>query len=306
MKSELKALAESILSDIANDATLANILLKTKVFAAKIHDMEMLNWVSDELNGYKDKIPEYRKIKAGIKVDLRKQNKVENDVEFPMYLLNNYEELNKLLSYIPVSLPISEIESMRENNGAGVIFDDIPSMLWCYTIQYYRGGIRRAYQYSTVAAVCSILVFVKSLLLDYFLKISDNEEIKFSSLIKRDAETTINNINNINASIVNTGGGSINTGAVSSVVGNGNNVDTCHTKEISEILAKLDTLMEIINSAEYNEISADIKSELKREVPSNKFLKRCFQAIGGLVTGVTSGVVANQISPLVSSALALL
>ena len=105
---------------------------------------------------------------------------------------------------------------------------------------------------------------------------------------------------------MNTGDGTISTGSVTTVIGNNNTVDTLHVKDLSEIMQKLDALMAESNSEEYNEISADIKSELEKKAPSGKLLKRCFQAIGGLVSGVLSGVAANQLTPLITSALSML
>lgn len=60
MNESTKQLAESILSDITSDASIAIILLKSKVFAAKNNDKELLEWVELELKGYEQNPPEYR------------------------------------------------------------------------------------------------------------------------------------------------------------------------------------------------------------------------------------------------------
>ena len=52
MDENIKKLAESILSDITSDASIANILLKAKVFATKYHDNDLQKWVANELRGY--------------------------------------------------------------------------------------------------------------------------------------------------------------------------------------------------------------------------------------------------------------
>lgn len=52
MDENIKNLAESILSDITSDVSIANILLKAKVFAAKYNDKDLLKWVANELRGY--------------------------------------------------------------------------------------------------------------------------------------------------------------------------------------------------------------------------------------------------------------
>lgn len=303
MAKDLKTLAESILSDITSDVAITNILLKTKVFAAKIGDKELLECVSNELNGYKDAPPEYRIINAGVKVDIHRGSQEILGYTYPVDMVKD-EKIRDRLYHIAIHNPISEIESIGKSDESGSINLDIPTWIWNNHMQHcINGYIQRAYQYVSITSVRSVLVFIKSLLIDYFLKISDNEEIKFNSLIKKEMPTTINNIN---ASIVNTGDGTISTGSVTTVIGNNNTVDTLHVKDLSEIMQKLDALMAESNSEEYNEISADIKSELEKKAPSGKLLKRCFQAIGGLVSGVLSGVAANQLTPLITSALSML
>ena len=70
MDENIKKLAESILSDITSDASIANILLKAKVFATKYHDNDLQKWVANELRGYENNLPKYRIIDAGVKVDI--------------------------------------------------------------------------------------------------------------------------------------------------------------------------------------------------------------------------------------------
>ena len=57
MDENIKNLAESILSDITSDVSIANILLKAKVFAAKYNDKDLLIWVANELRVYEKNRP---------------------------------------------------------------------------------------------------------------------------------------------------------------------------------------------------------------------------------------------------------
>lgn len=52
-----KKLAENILEDLMNNGAISDILLKTKIFAFKRGDNELLSWISKELNGYEDETP---------------------------------------------------------------------------------------------------------------------------------------------------------------------------------------------------------------------------------------------------------
>lgn len=56
----------------------------------------------------------------------------------------------------------------------------------------------------------------------------------------------------------------------------------------------------------YSDISMDIRNELNNPSPSKKFLTRCFQAIPSVITGISTGVVANEVTPLIEKALNLL
>lgn len=303
MDNNIKQLAESILSDITADASIANILLKTKVFAAKNNDKELLDWVELELKGYEKVPPEYRIIDAGVKVDVHRGIQEVIGFSYPIEMVKD-EKIRNRLSHIPVFNSITEIEEIGKKDDSETIHLEVPISIWYHHMRHcINGDIQRAYQYGSLSAVRNILVSVKSLLIDYFLKISENEDIQFSSLIKKDQGAYVTNIT---AGIVNTGDGTINAGDVITVIGNNNTINPQTANELNEIIQKIDEIMKQQDDEEYKEISADVADELKKDVPSKKFLKRCFQAIGGMARGVASGVIANQVTPHVTAALALL
>ncbi len=303
MDENIKKLAESILSDITSDASIANILLKAKVFAAKYHDSDLLKWVENELRGYENNPPEYRIIDAGVKVDIHKGFQEVLGYTYPIDMVKE-EKIRKRLSHIAVFNPITEIEEMGKKDNSGTIHVEVPTAIWYYHMGHcINGDIQRAYQFGSLSAIRNILISVKSLLIDYFLKISDNEDIQFGSLIKKD---NITNVTNITAGIVNSGDGVVNAGDVTTVIGNNNTINSQTANELQGIIQKIDEIMKLQNNEEYKELSADVAVELKKEAPSKKFLKRCFQAIGGLTNGIASGVIANQVTPYIASALTLL
>lgn len=302
MDENIKNLAESILSDITSNESIANILLKAKVFAAKYNDKDLLEWVANELRGYEKNPPEYRIIDAGVKVDIHRGFQEILGYTYPIDMVQD-EKIRRRLSHIAVFNSITEIEEMGKKDDSGTIHVGVPTSIWyCHMGHCINGDIQRAYQFASLSAIKNVLISVKSLLIDYFLKISDNEDIQFGSLIKKDHVTSVTNIT---ASIVNTGDGTVNASDVTTVIGN-NTINSQTANELHEIIQKIDEIMKPQDDEEYKELSADVAVELKKEVPSKKFLKRCFQAIGGLVNGIASGVIANQVTPYVASALALL
>lgn len=86
---DFKTLAENILSDLMGSASISDILLKTKIFASKKGDNELLKWVEHELNGYENEPPKYRIIPAGVKVLVFQPFKGTARVDFPSEIIMN-------------------------------------------------------------------------------------------------------------------------------------------------------------------------------------------------------------------------
>ena len=111
----------------------------------------------------------------------------------------------------------------------------------------------------------------------------------------------------INAGIVNTGSGSVNAQGATTVVGSNNEINVENKNELLRIIKEIDKIAaEAGPITDHEEVSKDIKDELKKDKPANNFLKRCFQLIPSFLTGLSASVVANQLNPLITAALALL
>ena len=109
----------------------------------------------------------------------------------------------------------------------------------------------------------------------------------------------------INAGIVNTGSGNVDAKGATTVVGDGNILSNENKQELLKLLAEIDKIAAEHPNSEYEEVSKEIKDELEKGGSKHK-LKRCFQAIPSILTSIGTGIVANLLTPLVSSALALL
>lgn len=104
------------------------------------------------------------------------------------------------------------------------------------------------------------------------------------------------------AGIVNTGSGNVTTNGATIVSGASISINKDNIPELQCILSRIEEVMKSHNSDDYKEILEELKTEIKKDSPSRNIIKRGLQAINGIV----SGVVANQVSPLVTSAIALL
>lgn len=115
-----------------------------------------------------------------------------------------------------------------------------------------------------------------------------------------------NNTIILNGGIINTGSGNVANNESTNVVSK-NPMSSEDKKQLNQILIEIDKIASILQkSADYEEVLRDIKDELQKAVPSKNLLKRCFQLIPSFIKGVTEGVVANNLSELVSTALSLL
>lgn len=300
-----KDFAENILSDLMTNASLSDILLKLKIFASKRGDEELLTWVSNELDGYENKPPKYRILDAGLKVDVFIPFRGTTRIEFPAEMVKE-ERIRKRLSKIAFHNAISELEKIcHSSDDDSSVCMHVPVGIYSHIAGFINGHIQDAYQYTTKAAVGQIIVAVKSVLVDYLLKISNEEDIDFNTFIS-------NNPNmkegvTINASIVNTGSGTINAQGATNVVGDNNTISTGNKQELLRILAEIDKIAATVQpNMDYVDVANDIRAELQKDKPEKNYLKRCFQTIPSFLSGVGAGIMANGLTPLVKSAIALL
>ena len=303
----LKDIAERIISDLMNDTPLTNILLKAKIFATKKGDIELLQWVENELNGYDEQPPAYRILDAGVKVDIHRGFQIITDYDYPVEMIHD-EKIRERLLHLPIHKSVSEIEEVCKSSDSSNIHMEVPVPIWYNHMRHcINGDIQRAYQYATIASLKNILVSVKSLLIDYFLKIDKDETFDFATLMKKpENEIIMGNQVTYNAAIINTGSGNIHASNVSNVVGD-NNTITIETKnELQRIVDQIETLLQPTMNDECKELITDIKTELAEESPKPTFIKRCLQALKGIATDVTSAVVAGQVTELIGQALAIL
>lgn len=301
MNEDLRQLAESILTDLTQDAPIANTILKAKVFAFKKNDKDLLSWIEHELDGYEESLPKYRLLDAGVKVDIHRGFQEVLGYNYPVDMVKD-EKIRERLLHLPIHGSISEVEDLSTKSDGETIHLDIPTWIWYHHMGHcINGDIQRAYQIATVASVKQIMVKVKSLLIDYFLKIDKGESLYFLSLIKKETPTM-----QITAGIVNTGSGSVTTNGATIVSGANISINKDNIPELQCILSRIEEIMQSLYSDDYKEISEELKTELKKDTPSRNIIKRGLQAINGIASGVVSGVIANQVSPLVASAIALL
>lgn len=300
-----KELAETVLSDLMNNRPVSDALLKMKILASVRNDYELLSWVTKELNGYAEETPpKYRILNSGVKIKVFVPFRGEFWIEFHAEMVED-ERVRERLVHIPFHQSIGEIESLcNASDDEGTINMHVPVFAYSFMSKFINGDIQDAYQYSTKAAVTQIVISVKAILIDFLLKVNNEEDIDFNTFIK-----TIPQMSNvtINAGVVNTGNGIVNAQGSTNVVGDNNCVNSSDKAELLRILSEIDKIAaSFAPNSEYEDVSKDMRMELQKDAPAKNFLKRCFQAIPSILTGVSTGVVANGLSPLITTALSLL
>lgn len=253
-------LLTQIVDDLVNpQISLNDIFLKMQVVAFKLKNQAIKDWVSKELNGYKDdETPDFRNVPAlifgnliqdlfGSRV-LQKRN---------TRIIINYasEETIKYLSYLQVKFSISEIEHYV-TNGQDIHFNVPYSMqveisktlsnLW---------HIEESWRVVPISYFVGILSTIKSKLLDFVMELNETlgeGDISLLGQQQRVNDLFRNAIGSIQGETVN-----INIGDKN----NNLNVGTAHNSSITQNANHSYTKNEI---EKIRELAIAIKSDLNK------------------------------------------
>lgn len=221
---DLKKQIESIIEDLANDASIARILLKAQTIAFYIKDDTFTRWIKAEQNGYEDikSIPDYRKVKCGVKANVSIPFRgIFTNMIVPVDAIEN-KKIRESLSHIIVTEPISEIEEMGKADNEKSLRMNVPAFAYNAINQFYpNGNIEDAWKFTNPSSASAIISIVKSKLLDFFLNFEQEIDINvnFDVMANKEKIQTIVN-QTINAGVVNTGDGSVSINQSEIIRGN--------------------------------------------------------------------------------------
>lgn len=303
--SELKKLIETIIQDLGDDKPVKGILLKAQIVAAKLGNENFATWIKNEQNGYPNpmNLPDYRILNTIIKADVAQPlGIVCNNCTIPHGIFEN-EQLNDLLTQARIWQSLFEIENMCNIKQSGNFSINCPIFVYSEVNKHVRGKVQNVRQEFPVSSLASIADIFKSKLLSFFIEIDKKLEagVDFSS-IGKESVNQIMTTYNINSAVANIGDGTINTG---DIIGNDITqyvTDHCKQETFMKILSAIKDVVEKSGNAELMEQVNDIQEECKKAHWSKKLLKTTLNALKGIATGV----VVDQLSPLIANALALL
>lgn len=207
-----------IITDLVdNDKSLGSALLKTKVLAKRVKNIELLDWVNKELNGYElgDVIPEYRKCFGIVFGTFFNAGWQYNDYPIATYgLPKEHEQKFRQMEFLH---SVTALEAIEKENKSGILENSFPPELSSMLERNMRRQgnydftITRATRRVSKASLIQVLAKIRSLLLDFMLKIDE----EFGNITKLDDLIGKNEIikSIMHQTIVNTGDGNIlNTG----------------------------------------------------------------------------------------------
>jgi AbiTii len=259
-----------LISDIINELidtekSISAPLLKTKVLASRTHNAELLDWVSNELEGYslKDTLPKYRIYRCQVIGTFTVGYTQYNDQQIPTAGLP--ESLEDSIRSVEFYQSISGLENLYKSSTSGVLEMALPAELtgiignnWQKMGNPYLHLIN-ARKKVAAAAVNEVISVVRNRLLDFMLKI-DEEYGNITDIT--DLKTKKEEINTImSQTIINTSGDGnvVNTGDKAKIdakikITKGNKEELIkHLEEIGLTSEDTAELAEIIDTEEPNQ-----------------------------------------------------
>ena len=308
---DVKKLIEEVLIDLGNNKSLTDVTSKIQIIVRLLGDDKLRKWYNSEfVTGYTDEqLPDYRKSRAA-------------DIKANYMTPQGFGALHMPNQSVPVmNLGMEKYNQImtieiKENISSIVEYSKHPNNMAMTLSPYEKGLVQKVLGYSQIIGVHKIVppsVFqhiidnVLNRIIDLFMDLNEkvfNGELDVtSSQVKKEITQVINNY--INASVVNTGSGSVDasnsTNALNIINGSMNN-DVKErlnsiVNEIEKLASEHDEWLKDISQE-----LLDIHSELQSASPQVKILTKSFKA---LVWGA-SAICKATIEKLVSDAVDLL
>ena len=168
------------------------VLRKAYLVARKLNLNDFEKWVSNEQNGYKEKVPEYRMVGGQIKA----WNPYHGWIQVVLQ-----GELADVASKMPIGIPISAISDAYNNSNGSVTFT-VPGVLSEF-LNNNTDGFETNYSFfSSKAEMHRIISAVRNKVLEWSILLEENgiigENMQFTNEERKKAAETaiINNYTN--------------------------------------------------------------------------------------------------------------
>ena len=292
MNSDLKQLVEDIISGIGNGRELASIMLQAKVFAFKTNNKELLDWIEHEISGYGETVPpDYRIVDCRVKLKIFKPYEGVRSQYIPTEIIKDKTIRERIVKF-DFHQPILEIEELAKSN------EELVSPLHLSLIKHFRsfvnGDIQEICQTISYTDAMQIVTAVKNMLLDYFLKIDEGENLDFNAMIQKQIPQTM-----INSTIIS-GNDNFNADGLTVISGVDNLIcNNPNVKEFKSLLSDMKGIFAEKGHHEALELIDCASKELNKQAPSKTLLTTILNRIGQFGSAVGVSVVGNMVSKAV-------
>lgn len=215
---DIRSIVNRLIDDIANGASISQILLKAQIVAFSIGDDMFSGLIKNEQQGYssEDTMPDYRKVKTMVKATFVYPFNNIQTVNVPCEAIED-ERIRDLMTYVYVREPLVQVEAMYSNAESGMVTMQVPIFAYSTIKSLYNSDGYKVYSAKYCFPKESLLSIVenfKAQLLDLLLQFNDKLDwnIDISADKNKDmAKTIINNVYNVKAAVANMGSGNIET-----------------------------------------------------------------------------------------------
>lgn len=309
-KLNIKTMIESVIEDLSNNIDVTQFALKVKLIANKLKNQEFCTWVKNELEGYDSsaELPKYRTLDTQVIATVVIEDPIKGIMTLPNHIMplihiGDIDVIKKLLT-IRITESVLSLEQ-----GAKLEAEEIGYSL----TEWERSKISKIYSNSTIhsahktinqASLGQIVYNFKSKLLEMFMSFNDeifNDELDFDIMVKKqEIEKVVNQTINAGQYFHNSSA-TFNDSPI--LTGDNNTINiTQQTKnEIGAIVDKIEELSRDMDDDREDIATeiAKIRAELDSTAQRPKVLRSAFNAL----KGISSGVAANVLTPLINDAL---
>lgn len=196
----MNLLEEIIFALTDSNTPLQDTLLKLKVFAIKVKNKDLINLITNELNGYDNvPVPEYRIIRNPIIGSAANYGSKYTNITLPLMHLD--KETREIIEKCEMYQSVSSLEEfLKMDNNSFSLHKTIPPEFFSLLSQGFESShqVYSARMPITKGDISSILTRVRSTLLDIMMQIENSiDDVTAIQLFKHPDNSTINEINNI-------------------------------------------------------------------------------------------------------------
>jgi len=303
-KLDVKAMIESVISDLFDNQPLSTIFLKVQAISFFLENEQFTKWFKNENNGYAndETVPDYRNTGATVYANVATYGGMWQNIHIPIeQIKDNF--VREWLSHVKLNDSIPEIEALLENtSNEGAFKRHVPAVAFSEIQKVLSPGytIQDAWQEIQRSAMMNILYLVKNRLLQFFLELDRefNNEINFDVMLnKKEVEKIVNQT--INANIINMGNGTVSANDSTNIGGQNNTlvINNEQKAEIEKVVAQIKEVAETFEDEKeevLNEL-ARIITQLDKPTPKTSIIANALHTINGILMGVAG----NMATPVV-------